>query len=77
MQPLDRELLAAVFTAVEMDRLEELLARRLSLCDEEATQLARELDESIARLIGNRGPQITELAERGLLDALRLHPRPR
>lgn len=76
MQPLDREQLGALLSDDEIDRLEELLARRLSICDGEATELAQELDASIARLIGGRGPQIMQLAERGLLDALR-EPKPR
>jgi hypothetical protein len=60
MQPLDRDKLQAVLTDGEIDQLQELLARRLSLCDGEPSQLARRLDQEIEALIGNRKSKIWE-----------------
>lgn len=58
MQPLDREKLRAFLTDAEIERLQELLARRFSLCDDEPAELAQALDQEIDTLIGDRKAQI-------------------
>ena len=60
MQPLDREKLRPFLKDAEIERLEGLLSRRLSLCDDEPAELARALDQQIDTLIGKQKAQIWE-----------------
>lgn len=64
MQPLDRDKLRAFLSDGEIDRLQELVVRRLSLCDGEPKELARALDQEIETLIGDRKSQIWEAMKR-------------
>lgn len=60
MQPLERDKLRGILSNAEIERLEELLVRRFSLCDDEPAELAQALDQEIDTLIGNRKARIWE-----------------
>ena len=64
MQPLGREKLQTLFTDSEIDRLQDLLARRLSLCDDEPAELAQALDQEIETLISDRKSRLWEVLQK-------------
>jgi hypothetical protein len=67
---LDRAKLGELFDDSEIDRLQDLLARRVSLCDDEPAELAEALDREIETLIGDRQSQLWELLQADTTPAL-------
>jgi hypothetical protein len=63
MQPLERLQLQTLFSDSEIDRLQDLLARRLSLCDDEPAELAQALDREIETLISDRKSRLWEILQ--------------
>ena len=64
MQPLEREKLQGLFTDSEIDRLQDLLARRLGLCDDKPAELAQALDRQIETLISDRKSRLWEILQK-------------
>ena len=67
---MNRRASPSPFTNSEIDRLQDLLARRFSLCDDEPVDLAEALDREIETLIGDRKSRFWEILQEGAVPTM-------